>query len=99
MTSTTNLGKLGKFFHFNFHAMSTETVQPSFSGYRQTMKRLKEEFDTKFHETEVSASSDKLKEYKFLSILGQGAFGLVVIYHSSSSPYITIFIHSFNRNL
>jgi serine/threonine protein kinase len=53
------------------------------SSHDATVIRLKKEFDRKFREQEVSGSSEKLKEYKFLAVLGQGAFGLVVIYHSS----------------
>lgn len=55
------------------------------SSLREHITRLKDDFDKKYQENEVSQSSEKLKEYKFLAILGQGAFGLVVIYHSSCS--------------
>lgn len=68
--------------------------RPSAGGFNdETLMGLKEEFDRKFDEVQVSDSSEKLKEYKFLAILGQGAFGLVVIYHFlfslfTSSPEI-----------
>jgi hypothetical protein len=58
--------------------MSTPT---SVSGFEANLARQKEDFDRKFREKEVSGSSEKLKEYKFLAILGQGAFGLVVTCH------------------
>lgn len=51
--------------------------------------RLKEEFDKMFNDNMPSELSEKLKEYKFLAILGQGAFGLVVIYHSPFSLPLT----------
>ena len=70
-------------------ADETSTIVPSTpttsSDYKKALIRFKEEFDQKFSEQKVSESSEKLKEYKFLAILGQGAFGLVVIYHSSFS--------------
>lgn len=53
--------------------------------------RLREEFDKMFNENKPSESSEKLKEYTFLAILGQGAFGLVVIYHSPFSLPLTFF--------
>lgn len=57
---------------------------PSASGFEEAINGLKEEFDRKFSEAQVSDSSEKLKEYEFLAILGQGAFGLVVIFHLPS---------------
>lgn len=68
--------------------MSTNQVSED-DEYNATLMRLKEEFVEKFHEHEVSDSSEKLKEYKFLAILGQGAFGLVVICHSPSVSSFT----------
>lgn len=59
---------------------SLKTV-PNTAAYKTTLMRLKEEFEQRFSVSEKSESSEKLKEYKFLAILGQGAFGLVVIYH------------------
>lgn len=67
-------------------------------SYDETIMRLRDEFDEKFDEHKVSDSSEKLKEFKFLTILGQGAFGLVVISHSSFS---SLNLHNFfasNRN-
>lgn len=58
---------------------------------------LKEEFDRKYSENEVSGSSEQLKEYKFLAILGQGAFGLVVIYHFPSFS-TSFFMSKSHRN-
>lgn len=69
--------------------MSTNQLSKD-DEYDATLMRLKEEFVEKYHEHEVSDSSEKLKEYKFLAILGQGAFGLVVIYHSPS-PSVSSF--------
>lgn len=54
-------------------------------SFIKDLPRLREEFEQRFNENRPSESSEKLKEYKFLAILGQGAFGLVVIYHSSFS--------------
>lgn len=71
--------------------MSSNTgTMASASNLKEHISQLKEEFDKKYQENEVSQSSEKLKEYKFLAILGQGAFGLVVIYHSSFSFYFKI---------
>lgn len=71
--------------------MSTTTIS-SAGKFSDKIIGLKEEFEQKFRENEVSGSSEKLKEYKFLAILGQGAFGLVVIYHFSSSFSPPIFM-------
>lgn len=92
--------------------LSTSTLSPhsnrasntllTSSDYKGTLIRLKEEFDSKFEVVQSSEPSEKLKEYKFLAILGQGAFGLVVIYHSSFSlsfpPRTSSFYFQF-RNL
>jgi Cys-tRNA synthase (O-phospho-L-seryl-tRNA:Cys-tRNA synthase) len=63
--------------------MSSTSID-SASKFNAKVIGLKEEFDQKYHENVVSGSSEKLKEYTFLAILGQGAFGLVVICHLSS---------------
>lgn len=47
----------------------------SFTG---DLPRLRDDFERRFNDNRPSESSEKLKEYKFLAILGQGAFGLVV---------------------
>lgn len=74
------LGNFGKFLHLQKMPVDTKTMDLS---YNLTLNQMKEEFDEKFNENQPSDSSEKLKEYKFEAILGQGAFGLVVIYHSS----------------
>lgn len=51
----------------------------SLTKFNDKDNELKSEFEKKFEENEVSGSSNKLSEYKFLTILGQGAFGVVVI--------------------
>lgn len=67
------------------HSTNMPSNPTTSSEYKKILIRLKEEFEQRFNTPEVSYSSEKLKEYKFLAILGQGAFGLVVIYHSSFS--------------
>lgn len=45
----------------------------------QEILKLKKDFDQKFCKNEISSSSESLKNFKFMAILGQGAFGVVVI--------------------
>lgn len=40
--------------------------------------KLKKDFDTKYSKDEKSGTSENLKTFKFMAILGQGAFGVVV---------------------
>lgn len=53
--------------------------------YQEVIVKLKAEFEKKYTQNPPSDPVEKMQEYKFLAILGQGAFGLVVIFHSSSS--------------
>lgn len=71
----------------------TSTTTTNASSFKEHITRLKEEFDKKYNENPVSGASEKLSEYKFLAILGQGAFGLVVIYHSSFSLLPNLLLH------
>lgn len=45
---------------------------------KQEILKLKKDFDQKFGNNEKSGSSENLKSFKFMAILGQGAFGVVV---------------------
>lgn len=47
---------------------------------KQEILKLKKDFDQKFDKDEKSGSSDSLKNFKFMAILGQGAFGVVVTF-------------------
>ena len=60
----------------------TEESVTNATKFNEKLIGLKEEFESKIEESNVSDSSEKLKEYKFMAILGQGAFGLVVICHA-----------------
>lgn len=53
--------------------------------YQEVIVKAKTEFEKKYTQNPPSDPIEKMREYKFLAILGQGAFGLVVIFHSSSS--------------
>lgn len=71
----------------------SETMSSNGSSLEVDLPQLKDEFEKRFHENRPSESSEKLKEFMFLAILGQGAFGLVVIYHSSFYSSLH-FLHS-----
>jgi hypothetical protein len=45
---------------------------------KKVIAQLKVEFNEKFHNDGPSLGNDRLNEYQFLTILGQGAFGVVV---------------------
>lgn len=77
--------------HFKMAQNSIEGGSEEEGSLEKDVGRLKEEFDKMFNDNKPSESSEKLKEYKFLAILGQGAFGLVVIYHSPFSLPLTFF--------
>jgi protein kinase A len=53
----------------------------SLTKFHDNPSQLKSEFDKKYQEDQVSGSAEKLKDFRFTTILGQGAFGIVVIYH------------------
>lgn len=64
---------------------SRPLIMATTSGFldlKNDILRLKREFEERFSKNETSMTSEKLKSFKFLAILGQGAFGVVV---SSSS--------------
>lgn len=46
---------------------------------KEEILKLKKDFDVKFGKTESSTSGENLKSFTYLTILGQGAFGVVVI--------------------
>lgn len=70
----------------------------SLTKFNDKENGLKSDFEKKYEERDVSGSSEKLKEYKFLSILGQGAFGIVVSYDFIVFS-LTSYIFRFLRNL
>ncbi|CRL02988.1 CLUMA_CG016195, isoform A [Clunio marinus] len=73
---------------------STKSIAGA-GGSSQELIRLKQEFERKYQENEVSESSEKLKEYKFLAILGQGAFGLVkLVKHEPSDKFYAVKIQA-----
>ena len=45
---------------------------------KANITKFKEEFESKFNKNESSDVTDRLKDFKYLAILGQGAFGVVV---------------------
>lgn len=45
---------------------------------KEEILKLKNDFESKYSKNEVSGSSDALQSFKFMAILGQGAFGVVV---------------------
>ena len=42
------------------------------------IESLKNEFQEKYNQNKLAESSDRLDDFKFMTILGQGAFGVVV---------------------
>lgn len=50
------------------------------SKLETTIRDLKVEFEEKFHKNRLAESGERLKEFKFMAILGSGAFGVVVSY-------------------
>lgn len=42
------------------------------------IESLKKEFQEKYNQNKLAESSDRLDDFKFMTILGQGAFGVVV---------------------
>lgn len=77
--SSSHRKKMHNFFQKMSHSqiVKNSPLQHA-SEMKDTLMRLKEEFDQKYNNNEVSSSCEKLIEYKFIAILGQGAFGLVV---------------------
>ena len=60
---------------------SNPPIMASTSGYldlKSEILKLKGEFEERFSKNESSLAGEKLKSFKFLAILGQGAFGVVV---------------------
>lgn len=49
---------------------------------KQEILKLKKDFDEKYSRNVISEPSEELKTFKFMAILGQGAFGVVVAIHS-----------------
>lgn len=77
-------------------SMSKEGIKTAISP---PIESLKEEFDRKYEANDVSESSEKLKEYKFMSLLGKGAFGLVVCHRVKSQVKLPVNSNPFLRNL
>lgn len=46
--------------------------------YYKHVEKLKKKFEEDFNQNKLAESSDKLEDFKFMTILGQGAFGVVV---------------------
>lgn len=60
--------------------MKTETKMQKFSpnaDYKTVLNRLKTDFDKKWKENKPS-TTDQLKDYEDIRVLGSGAFGVVV---------------------
>jgi hypothetical protein len=61
---------------FKDHKPMANDVPPF--DLKQEILKLKKEFDLQYSKNEKSGSSENLKTLKFMAILGQGAFGVVV---------------------
>lgn len=46
----------------------------------EDFERMKKKFQEKFSKSDASGTSENLKSFQFMTILGQGAFGIVVSY-------------------
>lgn len=68
----------------NFHKPSKKIMTEAATSsrtldYKEEILKLKVEFEEKFRKTDKSGTQEGLKSFKFMTILGQGAFGVVVI--------------------
>jgi hypothetical protein len=64
----------------NFHKASKKNMTAVARGadYKEEILKLNNDFKEKYNKVEKSGSAEGLKSFKFLSMLGQGAFGVVV---------------------
>lgn len=57
-----------------------------YTDLKDDILKLKKEFEERYSKNELSKTSEQLINFKFMAILGQGAFGVVV----SNSPLINL---------
>ncbi|KAG5678456.1 hypothetical protein PVAND_008128 [Polypedilum vanderplanki] len=81
------------------NSKSITIIKPKTSDdLKKVMTNLKTEFDLKYNNDEPSLSSDRLNEFQFLTILGQGAFGVVkLIKHNTTEKFYAVKIISKER--
>lgn len=57
---------------------NTESTAIRIDNYKQILVKAKVEFEQIYNQNSAAGSSDGLSDFTFITIVGQGAFGVVV---------------------
>lgn len=67
-----------KFFNKTKPTSDMAGTSGGYTDLKDDILKLKREFEVNFSKNEASKANDDIKIFKFIAILGQGAFGVVV---------------------